>query len=145
MSLYKYNWTLKCSNIWGSFDNGTVIAENDEQARELASNDFWKEFTKVQEALIAIGNDIDADSEEISIERIEEIKLPKTIRIAFWYGSYDCPYESGQEIPYSKENLSEIITNIIICGLNSMVQTTGITPESESIIVWIDDRKFTQR
>lgn len=141
----KWSWSNSTNTIWTNFDCGEVIAETREQAYVLASEEFNKNLEEANTALKATGLEIHACDDDMQIECIGEVRVPKTIRIAFWCGSYDCPYEAGQEFPYSRENLAEITETIMFHGLNSMIQTTGIDPDSESIILWIDDRKFTAR
>lgn len=67
-----------------------------------------------------------------------------TITVAYWYGRLD--YITGimhdQQYEYSIEKRNEIIDLVLGAGLNIMLHQV---PCTQTLVMWIDDKRFQQR
>lgn len=67
----------------------------------------------------------------------------KKIVIHYWISKLsNLSYENGEEFEYSEENQNGIICTILNAGYNIMLQQVK---ETETLIIWIDNKRFQQR
>ena len=68
----------------------------------------------------------------------------KKITVAYWYSILDdvTGIKANQQYEYSVEKRNEIIDLVLNKGLNIMLYQVD---DKETLIIWIDNKKFQQR
>jgi hypothetical protein len=73
----EYSYTLNTIAAWGSWDYGTVCANSEQQAIQLAKEEIKATIAKMNKALESINHQIDVDFDGLEVKEVVPVKKLK--------------------------------------------------------------------